>query len=47
MAQVYKAYFTESLNIGDHETLAKLADEIGLNATEVIDLFPAINTRIQ
>lgn len=38
LARVYKAYLTESLDIGDHETLAKLADESGLHATEVLDM---------
>ncbi|NHN35254.1 DsbA family oxidoreductase [Paenibacillus agricola] len=38
MAQAHKAYFTDSLDIGDHETLAKLAGEIGLHAKEVLDI---------
>jgi predicted DsbA family dithiol-disulfide isomerase len=38
LTRVYKAYLTESLDIGDHETLAKLADESGLHATEVLDM---------
>ncbi|MBB3155562.1 putative DsbA family dithiol-disulfide isomerase [Paenibacillus endophyticus] len=38
MTQVYKAYFTDSTDIGDHETLARLAGESGLHAQEVLDM---------
>ncbi|MZQ86437.1 DsbA family oxidoreductase [Paenibacillus sp. 5J-6] len=38
LARVYKAYLTDSLDVGDHETLAELAEEIGLHAAEVLDL---------
>lgn len=38
LAQVYKAYYTDSLDIGDHETLAKLAGDSGLHAQEVRDM---------
>lgn len=30
------AYFTDSLNVGDHEVLAKLAAEVGLDEAEVL-----------
>lgn len=33
--RLFKAYYTEGKNIGDIETLAKLATEVGLNAAEV------------
>lgn len=36
MATVYKAYFTDALDIGDHVTLAKLAGESGLDTSEVL-----------
>ncbi|WP_169865192.1 DsbA family oxidoreductase [Sutcliffiella halmapala] len=38
MAQVYKAYFTESLDIGDYDTLARLAGESGLDSKEVLNM---------
>ncbi|MFC4807970.1 DsbA family oxidoreductase [Paenibacillus sp. GCM10023250] len=38
MDRVYKAYFTDSLDIGDHETLARLAGESSLDAKEVLDM---------
>lgn len=36
--RLLKAYFTDSLHIGDHETLASIAEEIGLDRTEVKQL---------
>ncbi|GIP34487.1 DsbA family oxidoreductase [Paenibacillus sp. J2TS4] len=43
------AYFTESLHIGDHPTLAKLAAEVGLNADEATAMLSgdeyAVNAR--
>lgn len=33
-----KAYFTESLHIGDHHTLAMIAEQSGLNKTEVMEV---------
>lgn len=33
--RLLKAYFTESEHIGDHDTLVKLASEIGLNKNDV------------
>ncbi|QGQ93898.1 DsbA family oxidoreductase [Paenibacillus psychroresistens] len=38
MARAHKAYFTDLLDIGDHETLVKLAGEIGLNTNEALDI---------
>ena len=32
------AYFTESKHIGDHETLADLAEEVGLDRGEVMEM---------
>ncbi|MDG0810347.1 DsbA family oxidoreductase [Cohnella rhizosphaerae] len=36
LASVYKAYFTDALDISDHGTLAMLAGESGLDASEVL-----------
>lgn len=33
--RLFYAYFTETKDISDHETLCKLAEEVGLNTTEV------------
>lgn len=33
--RILRAYFTESKHIGDHETLAELAADVGLNREEV------------
>jgi protein disulfide-isomerase len=33
--RLFRAYFTEGENIDDHETLARLASEIGLEAVQV------------
>ncbi|MFC4807804.1 DsbA family oxidoreductase [Paenibacillus sp. GCM10023250] len=38
MARVYKAYFTDSLNIGDQRTLAKLSEESGLDGQAVLHI---------
>ncbi|SDW15512.1 Predicted dithiol-disulfide isomerase, DsbA family [Paenibacillus sp. CF384] len=38
MASVYKAYFTDAKDIGDHETLAKLAGESGLDSGAVLTM---------
>ena len=35
---LYKAYFTDSKYLGDHEVLAGLAEEIGLDKQEVLDV---------
>lgn len=35
---IMKAHFTDSLDIGDHTTLAKLASRIGLDVNEVVDV---------
>lgn len=37
MERLMKAYLVDSLDIGDHATLAGLADEIGLNEKEALD----------
>ncbi len=34
--RLLKAHFTDTLHIGDHDTLADLAEEIGLDRTEVL-----------
>ncbi|WP_110929852.1 DsbA family oxidoreductase [Paenibacillus bouchesdurhonensis] len=34
--RLFKAYFTEGLDLGDHTTLARLAAEIGLNEQEAL-----------
>ncbi len=36
--RLLKAYFTDSLHIGDHSTLVKLATEIGLPESEVLEV---------
>ncbi|WP_135557746.1 DsbA family oxidoreductase [Paenibacillus cymbidii] len=36
LARAYKAYFTDSMDIGNPDNLAKLADESGLDAQEVL-----------
>lgn len=33
--RLFRAYFTESKHIGDHQTLIQLAEEVGLNGEEV------------
>ncbi|TKD68638.1 DsbA family oxidoreductase [Pseudalkalibacillus hwajinpoensis] len=33
--RLFYAFFTESKNIGDHETLASLGEELGLDATDI------------
>ncbi len=33
-----KAYFTDSLNVGDHETLAHLAEQVGIERTDALDV---------
>lgn len=38
MSQLYKAYWTDSLDIGDHATLAKLAANVGLDELEVLNM---------
>ncbi|SFS68676.1 DsbA family protein [Paenibacillus sp. BC26] len=38
MSAVYKAYFTDALDIGDHDTLAKLAGESDLDASLVLTM---------
>ncbi len=38
MERIMKAHFTDSLDIGDHATLAQLASEIGLDANEALDV---------
>lgn len=38
MERAMKAHFTDSLDIGDHATLAKLASEIGLDENEALDV---------
>ncbi|MBA2939834.1 DsbA family oxidoreductase [Paenibacillus sp. CGMCC 1.16610] len=38
MATIYKAYFTDALDISDHETLAKLAGESGLETSVVLGM---------
>ncbi len=36
--QLFKAYFTDSKHVGDHEVLAGLAEDIGLNKQEVLEV---------
>lgn len=36
--RIFKAYFEESLHIGDFDTLASLAEEIGLDREEVLQM---------
>ncbi|MGL4452311.1 MAG: DsbA family oxidoreductase [Sarcina sp.] len=36
--RILKAYFIESLNISDHETLIKLATQVGLNKSKVSEV---------
>ncbi len=38
MERLMKAYLIDSLDIGEHTTLAKLAGEVGLNAKETLDV---------
>jgi predicted DsbA family dithiol-disulfide isomerase len=38
MERIMKAHFTDSLDIGDHATLAQLASEIGLDENEALDV---------
>jgi predicted DsbA family dithiol-disulfide isomerase len=35
---LFRAYFTDSKHVGDHEVLAGLAEDIGLNKQEAIDV---------
>jgi predicted DsbA family dithiol-disulfide isomerase len=37
-SRTYRAYFTEGLNIGDAQTLAKLGSETGLDAREILKI---------
>ncbi|MBW4839699.1 MAG: DsbA family oxidoreductase [Paenibacillaceae bacterium] len=36
--RLFRAYFTDSLHIGERETLVRLAEEVGLNGSAVRDL---------
>lgn len=36
--RLFRAYFTDSLHIGEHETLVRLAEEVGLNGSAVRDV---------
>ncbi|KYG29397.1 DsbA family oxidoreductase [Alkalihalobacillus trypoxylicola] len=36
MERLLKAYFTEGLNVGDHETLVSLAEEVGFQGEDVL-----------
>lgn len=36
--RIFKAYFEESLNLSDHEILARLAEEIGLSKEEAMEV---------
>jgi predicted DsbA family dithiol-disulfide isomerase len=36
--RLFKAYFTEGKNVADHEVLAQLGADIGLNASEIKDM---------
>lgn len=36
--RLFQAYFTDSLHIGEHETLVRLAEEVGLNGSAVRDV---------
>ena len=38
MERILKAHFTDSLDIGDHATLAQLTSEIGLDGNEALDV---------
>lgn len=38
MDRIMKAHFTDSLDIGDPSTLAQLANELGLNANETLNV---------
>ncbi len=38
MERILKAHFTDSLDIGDHATLAQLSSEIGLDGNEALDV---------
>jgi len=35
---LFRAYFTDNKNIADHETLASLGEEIGINKTETLEM---------
>ncbi|RLZ11398.1 DsbA family oxidoreductase [Faecalibacter macacae] len=35
---LFKAYFTDNKNVADHDTLAEIAVEIGLNKTETLEM---------
>lgn len=41
--ELFRAYFTDSRHLGDHETLANLAVEAGLGRTEVLELLAGTN----
>jgi predicted DsbA family dithiol-disulfide isomerase len=47
--RLFKAYFTEGKNTADHSVLAELADEIGLNGRELLDLLKsdALNNDVE
>lgn len=36
--RLFRAYFTEGANIGDHDTLARLGEEIGLSQAVVVEM---------
>lgn len=36
--RLFKAYFTEGKNFGDHETLAAIGEEVGLDRKEILSL---------
>lgn len=36
--RLFKAYFTEGLNIADHQTLVKIGSEIGIDTTEITEV---------
>ncbi|MBP2001230.1 putative DsbA family dithiol-disulfide isomerase [Paenibacillus shirakamiensis] len=36
--RLLRAYFTDSLNLGDHEVLADLAEEVGMNRTKALEV---------
>jgi len=41
--RLFKANFTESKHLGDHETLADLAVEVGLDRNEVLEMLKTLN----
>ncbi|SFM10472.1 Predicted dithiol-disulfide isomerase, DsbA family [Paenibacillus sp. 1_12] len=41
--RLFKATFTESKHLGDHETLADLAEEVGLDRNEVLEMLKTLN----